>query len=146
MSRRQDRERAFKIIFSVHFNAEPMQDAINSYFANFDDCDETIDAPELEYVEKVCFGTHEHLSEIDALISKSAEGWDLERFSSVDLMILRVAVFEMLFIEDIPVGVSVNEAVELAKVFSLDNSPSFINGVLSEISEIIGIGRKGHKK
>ena len=80
-------------------------------------------------------GTREHMAEIDALIEQSAKGWDPERMNKVDLTILRLAVYEMKFAET-PVGVAINEAVELAKKFSSDEAPAFINGVLGKAAQM----------
>ena len=76
----------------------------------------------------------EKLEEIDGVLSEAASGWKLNRMSKVDLTILRLAVFEMRFDEDIPVKVAINEAVEMAKRFGGDESPSFINGVLAKLA------------
>ena len=78
-------------------------------------------------------GILEHKTEIDEAINTYAEGWSVERIAKVDIAILRLAVYEILFAEDIPNRVAVNEAVELAKEFSSDKSPSFINGILGKV-------------
>lgn len=77
----------------------------------------------------------EKLSEIDALINEKAEGWNTQRMGKVDLTIIRLAVYEMLFDEDVPAKVAINEAVELAKKYGQDESPSFVNGVLAKFAE-----------
>ena len=74
------------------------------------------------------------LAEIDALINEKAEGWDTTRMSKVDLTILRLAVYEILFDETVPTGVAINEAVELAKKFGQDASSGFVNGVLAKFA------------
>lgn len=74
------------------------------------------------------------LKEIDAMLSEAASGWTLSRMGKVELTILRLAVFEMKFDDDIPVKVAINEAVELAKVFGGDETPGFINGVLAKLA------------
>jgi N utilization substance protein B len=79
-------------------------------------------------------GVHEHMAEIDAMIEQSAKGWDLSRMNKVDLAILRLAVYEMKYGET-PIGVAINEAVELAKKFSSDEAPAFINGVLGKAAQ-----------
>ncbi len=75
----------------------------------------------------------ENLESIDAILSEASSGWRLNRMGKVDLTILRLAVYEMRFDEDIPVKVAINEAVELSKKFGGDDSPSFINGVLAKL-------------
>ena len=73
-------------------------------------------------------------TEIDADIDQIAEGWKTTRMGKVDLTILRLAVYEMKFDEEIPVGVAINEAVELAKKFGGDDSPAFVNGILAKLA------------
>ena len=77
----------------------------------------------------------EHREEIDALIDAHTTGWKTTRMAKVDLTILRLAVYEMKWDEDVPVSVAINEAVELAKRFGGDESPSFVNGVLARIAD-----------
>jgi N utilization substance protein B len=76
----------------------------------------------------------EKLDEIDQILSEASSGWKLNRMSKVDLTILRLAIFEIRFDEDIPVKVAINEAVEIAKTFGGDDSPGFINGVLAKLA------------
>ena len=73
------------------------------------------------------------LSEIDAMINEAAKGWKTSRMGKVDLTIIRLAVYEMKFEEDIPTGVAINEAVELAKAYGTDESASFVNGILAKL-------------
>ena len=92
-----------------------------------------ITAEDDKYIEEVTVGVKEKEQELDEKIRGHLKGWTMERLNKVDVAILRLAIYEILYREDIPYKVSVNEAVELAKVFSEDSSPSFINGVLAEI-------------
>ena len=82
-----------------------------------------------EQVEKIS----EKLEEIDAKINEVSEGWKTGRMGKVDLTLIRLAVYEMLYEEDVPAKVAINEAVELAKQYGTDNSPSFVNGVLAKL-------------
>ena len=75
------------------------------------------------------------LDEMDQIIDEVSEGWKISRMSKVDLTIMRLAFYEMKFDEDIPVGVAINEAVELAKKFGGDDSPSFVNGILAKLAD-----------
>ena len=88
-------------------------------------------------METLYEGVRANVSEIDETISKLAVDWKLERIMRVDLSILRLAIYEMVFVDDIPVSVSINEAVELAKRYGGDADASFINGVLG------GVARRG---
>ncbi len=90
-------------------------------------------APLNPYTVTVARGVTEHLAHIDDLISSHLQGWTLERLPAVDRAILRVAVWELLHAEDVPEPVAVDEAVELAKKLSTDESPGFVNGVLGRI-------------
>ena len=85
-----------------------------------------------EYLLKRYDAVHDHIPEIDAALNRAAKGW----IASSDLAILRVAVYEMLFDDDIPEKVAINEAIELAKIYGGDDSPSFVNGVLGQVSRI----------
>lgn len=97
----------------------------------------SLETPTLEeyaYLTARFHSVMEHLQEIDQILSDAASGWKLNRMNKVDLTLLRLAVFEMHFDEDIPVKVAINEAVEMAKTFGGDESPSFINGVLAKLA------------
>lgn len=87
------------------------------------------------YAAKLVEGVQEHAAEIDALIDKSAERWAIERMPVVDKSLLRMGVFELLWLPDVPTAVVINEAVELAKSHSTDDSGRFINGILGHIAE-----------
>jgi N utilization substance protein B len=86
-----------------------------------------------EHTVRLVEGVAEHAARIDALIDTHASGWSLERLPDVDRAILRMAVFELLWVDDVPDPVVIDEAVELAKTLSTDDSPAFINGVLGAI-------------
>ncbi|MBR4808626.1 MAG: transcription antitermination factor NusB [Lachnospiraceae bacterium] len=133
MSRRTEREAVFKLIFRREFNSEEeMKDQL-AYF--FDDNEESgkLSEEEQKKVEDRYELAASHMEEIDEIISSNAEGWNISRMGKVELAIIRLAVFEMRFDEDIPELVAIDEAVELAKKFGGDQAPSFINGVLARI-------------
>ncbi len=90
---------------------------------------------DLAYAQEVLLGILEHTEEIDALIRELAINWSIERMPRVDLSILRVAIYEMLYLDDIPESVSINEAVELAKRFGGERSSAYINGMLGTLSK-----------
>ena len=101
--------------------------------------EESMDKPDLNaddmaYIQAMLDGTGEKQQELDELIGRYAVGWSLERIAKVDLSILRLALYEMLYCESIPQGVSINEAIELAHTFSTPEAASFINGILGSVS------------
>lgn len=95
---------------------------------------EPIEAADVAFSDGVIEGIEANKETIDKYISDNAIGWSLDRLSRVDLCIMRVALYEMLYREDIPTGVSINEAVELAKRFGGEDSSAFINGLLGTVS------------
>ena len=98
------------------------------------DIDEAIDR---EYIKKICLTLEKNEEKINTLINSNARNWTVNRIAKVDLAILKLAIAEIIAIEDIPQRVSVNEAIELAKIYCDDKSPKFINGILgSVISEL----------
>lgn len=135
MNRSKLREHIFKLLFVREFNSvEEMPEQIRLYFEEI----ENLDEKDRSYMEQKLHKVEERLPEIDGLLNEKSAGWKTSRMSKVDLNILRLAVYEMNYDEDIPVGVAVNEAVEMAKRFGQDGSAAFINGILGSIS-----GKKG---
>ena len=134
MNRRQARENVFYLIFESHFQkenenyAEMFQNAQDMGVIEYD-----------EYTEKVFFGVMSNAEELDKKIEENAKGWKLGRMSKVSVSIMRICIYEMLYCDDIPYNVSINEAVELAKKFDHDKAPSFINGVVNKIAENEGL-------
>ena len=130
MTRREIREQVFKMLFRVEFyNQEEMSEQIalcEDDACSWKEKDKTYI---FEKVEKIS----EKLEEIDAKINEVSEGWKTGRMGKVDLTLNRLAVYEMLYEEDVPAKVAINEAVELAKQYGTDNSPSFVNGVLAKL-------------
>lgn len=132
MGRSELREHIFKMVFGVEFNAEEELTAqLNLYLDQLEDVSEK----DRDYMLNKAKAIIEKLAEIDALLNASAEGWKTSRMNKVDLTILRLAVYEMRWDEDVPVKVAINEAVELSKRFSGDGGPAFINGVLGKLAE-----------
>lgn len=131
MSRRELREQIFKLLFRVEFNK--MEDMPEQEKLFFEDDDAATDEDAVYISEKYRKIT-EKLAEIDALLNEKASGWDTGRMSKVDLTILRLAVYEIRYDEDVPTGVAINEAVELAKKFGQDASYGFVNGVLAKFA------------
>ena len=129
MSRRLLREQLFKLLFRIEFNdIEEMQEQCAFFF---DDIDNPIEEKDRELIQKKFDLIMEKLSEIDEKINEKAKGWTSDRMGKVDLTIIRLAVYEIMYDEDVPTSVAINEAVELAKKFGKDESYSFVNGVLA---------------
>ncbi|MDD6571044.1 MAG: transcription antitermination factor NusB [Thermoflexaceae bacterium] len=132
MTRRRQREHAFLMLFRTEFyDMEELNIQDELYMQEL--CDATEE--EKNYINGKVSSTREKLEEIDKMISEKASGWNLDRIGKVELTILRLAVYEMIFDETIPESVAINEAVELAKKFGGDDSFSFINGVLSKFTK-----------
>ncbi len=133
MSRRELREQIFKLIFRVEFNDREEMEEQEQFF--FSDDELEADEKDTEYISQKSGRILEKLDEIDELINTRAKGWTTQRMGKVDLTILRLAVYEIVFDDDIPTGVAINEAVELAKKFGQDESSSFVNGVLAKFAD-----------
>ncbi len=131
MSRRELREQIFKLLFRVEFNS--LEDMAEQEKLFFEDEDAAKDS-DAEYISEKYNRIMQKLSEIDAMLNEKAEGWDTTRMSKVDLAILRLAVYEILYDESVPTGVAINEAVELAKKFGQDASSGFVNGILAKFA------------
>ncbi len=137
MNRRTAREITLCLLFNFSFNTEEKPDELlELYLTYFPDAENGIIPEEIRvdnYISKTYFGVTQKLSEIDALIENASKKWKPERISRVSRSILRLAVYEILYIDDIPEKVSINEAVELAKRFDDENGYSFINGILGNV-------------
>jgi N utilization substance protein B len=135
-SRRRSRERALQILFSWDARKQPVDDAIDAYF-------NTIYAEEHraldEFAAALVRGAVAHGADLDRRISRHAEHWRLERMPAVDRNILRLAVYELTF-EGTPAAVAIDEAIELARKFSNDESAQFVNGVLDAVHRELGAG------
>ena len=131
MSRRELREQIFKFIFRVEFNA--MEEMAEQEKLFFEDYELAIKDEDAAYISEKSNKILQRLEEIDGLINQYAKGWTTERMSKVDLTIIRLAVYEMKFDEDVPAGVAINEEVEIAKKFGQEESAGFVNGVLAKL-------------
>jgi transcription antitermination protein NusB len=128
-ARRKARKRALDVLYEADLRGAPIDDVLKSSV-------DRIEGPRpgyLDYAILLAEGVAEHLSRIDELIASYAEGWTLERMPGVDRAVLRIGVYELLFRDDVPDAVAIDEAVELAKSLSTDESPRFVNGVLGRI-------------
>ena len=130
MGRRELREHIFLLLFRVEFNnPEDMPEQLRMFFED----DETYFSEKDEaYITEKYEKIMEKKSELDGLLDEKAEGWDVKRMGKIELAVLRLALYEMKYDEDVPTSVAINEAVELAKKFGQDNSGSFVNAILAK--------------
>ena len=131
MTRSEMREHVFKFIFRVPFHDKnELREQIDYYFDDLTDVNEK----DYEYIKNKALLVCELSDELDEKINSVSEGWPVDRIGKAELAIMRLAVYEMLYDDDIPVNVAINEAVELAKSYgSDDNAASFVNGVLAKL-------------
>ncbi|NLP51617.1 transcription antitermination factor NusB [Bacillus sp. RO1] len=129
MKRSESREKALQAIFQMDLSDIAPDEAITNVLEEGEKAD--------AFLSSIVFGTIEHQAEIDSTLKSHLEKWSLDRLGTVDRTILRMTVFEMMFVEEIPVNVSMNEAIELAKTFGDDKSSGFINAVLSKVKTTI---------
>lgn len=139
MKRRELRENIFKLLFvSIFVSPEEMPEQLRLYFEGLENLGEA----DQKYMEEKVGAVLEKRELIDEELNQVTRGWKTSRMNKVDLTILRLAVYEMLYDEDVPVSVAINEAVELGKCFGGDDSGSFINGILGKIAQQKG-GEEG---
>ena len=130
MSRRNARKHIFNLVFQTEFNdGTDVKDIIETYGEEFED----FGKGERDFVSREYRGILANVESIDSYIDKYSVGWNVKRLAKTDLAILRIGVYEIMFDNEIPDAVAVNEAVELAKEFSGDKAPSFINALLTKI-------------
>jgi len=130
MGRHEQREQLFKLLFRVEFNSpEDMPEQIKLFFQDEEKeyTQKAVDAISEKY-EKI----QEKLPDIDKLLDEKVEGWNTSRMGKVELTVLRIAVYEIVFDDDVPVTVAINEAIEIAKVYGQETSGGFVNAVLAK--------------
>ena len=132
MNRREQREQVFKLLFRIEFNEKEEMPGQCDLF--FEDDENAAPEKDMEYIRGKYEKIAGKLPEIDGMINEKAKGWSTSRMGKVDLTSIRLAVYEILFDEEVPVGVAINEAVELAKKFGQDGSAGFVNGVLAKFA------------
>ena len=131
MGRKKARDNAFKCIYQLGFEECNSVDDILKYCYEENNNEED----EIKYISKVTKGVKDNLEKIDNIILSKLKNWSLQRIAKVDLGILRLAIYEILYVDDIPEKVTANEAVELAKTYGNNDSKSFVNGVLAKVIE-----------
>lgn len=123
MNRHQMREKALQMLFQLDVNKQDLLDQLR---------DLQKDQNNAYYVELIT-GVIDHVKQIDEILDEHLENWTLDRIAAVEKTILRIAIYEMKFIDDVPMNVTINEAVELAKTYGDEKSGQFVNGVLAKI-------------
>ena len=129
MKRKRSREIAMELLFSMEISKNSYEETIECFVEDYEMDLKTID---LEYIKEVMKSVVDHKEEIDEIIKNSLINWTIERVSKVNLTIVRLAIAEMLYINDVPEVVAINEAIELTKKYSDDKSVSFVNGALDK--------------
>ena len=127
MNRRTDRENLMKLVYEMHMNQDFSMQRYEKY------CDQYIKGIPDQYFKTTSTTIIDNIGQIDETIEKNSTNWKISRMSAVDLAILRVASAEILFESGVPIEVSINEAVELAKKYGTEKSPGFINGLLGSL-------------
>ena len=133
MGRREQREQIFKLLFRVEFNKkEEMPEQLQ---LSCEEAEKPVSEEDRLYISDKYEKIMDKLSQIDELLNEKAQKWSTDRMGKVELTILRLAVYEIRYDEDIPTSVAINEAVELAKKFGQKESGSFVNGILARFAE-----------
>lgn len=130
MNRKLSREKAMELLFGMTLSKDTVEEAIENFVDNYEGNIKEID---LTYVKKTLIGVENNKEAIDEVISANLHNWKIDRISKVNLTILRLAAYEMLYNEEVPKGVAINEALEITRRYSDEKSVSFINGVLDKI-------------
>ena len=125
MGRKQAREGTMKLLYQMEINGDFSEDGLNVFLENF-----SFDELEKEYILDAIWNIKENLETIDKNIEMNLEGWNINRVAKIDLAALRIAIYEILYRKDIPIEVSINEAIEIVKKYSTEDYFKFINGVL----------------
>ena len=134
MGRHEQREQVFRLLFQVEFHdCEDMPRQMRLFLEGNEDIASQKDA---DYIEARCQKVRDRIPELDKLINDNTEKWDTTRMGKVELTVLRLAVYEMMFDDDIPANVAINEAVEIAKAYGQDNAGGFVNAILAKILKL----------
>jgi len=129
LTRREEREQAFILLFEKLFNQETAAEELYDFAVE----NEVITGS--EFIRELLLKTCENVDDIDIVIEKYSHGWKINRISKVALAVLRLAICEIKYFDDIPVGVSINEAVELCKKYAAKDDSVFVNGILGSVSK-----------
>ena len=130
-ARRKARKRALDVLYQADLRGEPRGEVLSAYVARLEE-----PKPQyLPYTVALVEGVEAHAERIDELIASYAEGWTLDRMPVIDRNLARIAVFELVYNDDVDKAVAITEAVELAETLSTDDSPRFLNGILGRIAD-----------
>lgn len=130
MGRRASREAAMKLLYQLEIQKNDRSEQIDMALE-----DESFTDIDRKYIRSTVDGVNENITLIDSIIEKKSMGWKISRLSKIDLSVLRIGIYEILYCDDIPFSVSINEAVELAKKYSNEDAGAFVNGLLAKVSK-----------
>jgi len=133
MNRKLSRDKTMELLFGMTLSKDTIEEVIEGFVDNYEGDIKELD---LTYIKQALIGIENNREAIDKLIEENLHNWKLERISKVNLSILRLSTYELLYDEEIPRGVAINEALEIARRYSDEKSVGFINGVLDKIKEI----------
>lgn len=136
MTRREARRHGFSLVFQLPFHPQE-NESVAQLIQHYYDGLEAEGVPKsrhVAYINRIMWGVFDRQEQIDQVISKFLRGWSLQRISKMDLAFLRVAIYEMLCEKDVPIATAITEAIEMAKEYGTDDSPSFVNGVLANVN------------
>ncbi|MCM8803845.1 MAG: transcription antitermination factor NusB [Candidatus Omnitrophica bacterium] len=137
MNRRKAREYALKILYMIDIRKENYLSIIDEFWQSIK---EKVNGKVKEFSNEIVKGVMENIEKIDKIISDVSLNWEIERMSYIDRNILRIGTYEIIFKNDIPYAVSINEAIEISKEYGDNDSPKFVNGILHKIKEIVEKG------
>lgn len=130
MGRRASREAAMKLLYQLEIQKSDRSEQIDIALE-----DENLTDNDKKYIKSIVDGVYEKVILIDSIIEKKSMGWKISRLSKIDLSILRIGIYEILYRDDIPYSVTVNEAVELAKRYSSEDAGAYVNGLLAKVTK-----------
>ncbi len=131
MSRKKSREKAMELSFGMELSKDTTDETLETFVENSEG--DNLKDLDLDYIRELLEGIEKNKAEIDSIIEQNLQNWKIERLAKINLTILRLGIFEMKFVEDVPGKVAVNEALELTKRYSDEKSVSFINAVLDKV-------------
>ncbi|EAT15917.1 transcription antitermination factor NusB [Desulfuromonas acetoxidans] len=144
-TRRNGREYALKILYSLYDQDAPLDEVLSDFWGNFRFSNDVLGEPEepqsplsddvIFFSEQLVKGVYEHLEEIDAMLLDTSKNWALDRMPRLDLSLMRMACYELIYVDKTPTNVVINEAIEIAKRYGTKDTPAFLNGVLDRIAK-----------